>query len=163
MSRPRELIIDTNLLLLLVIGSLDEGSHIRNSNRLNKFSRSDYDLLLKVMSTYQKGRTTKYIATEVSNLIDLKGSAKIRAFEVARLILTELSEIETDLQEDLTHTNFINFGITDSTLISLAPKFMILTDDERLCPLLFAASPENIITFETVRALGGAPTDRPWS
>ena len=42
----KTLIIDTNLLLLLVIGAVEGGRHIQNSKRLNKFTLQDYDAIL---------------------------------------------------------------------------------------------------------------------
>lgn len=43
-----------------------------------------YYLLWKLVQGYKDVWITPYIATEVSNLIDLNGQAKIRVFELAR-------------------------------------------------------------------------------
>ncbi|WP_459623604.1 PIN domain-containing protein [Burkholderia sp. 3C] len=80
----KRLIIDTNLLLLLVIGAVEEGRHIRNSKRLGAFSLRDYDNVVKIMSEYEMVFITPYIATEVSNLIDLDGYARNLAYDFAR-------------------------------------------------------------------------------
>ena len=97
---PRHLIIDTNLLLLLVIGAVEEGRHIRNSKRLNAFNISDYDNVVKIMSSYDQVFITPYIATEVSNLIDLNGRAKLLVYEVARNLFTIFKQIDVDIDAD---------------------------------------------------------------
>lgn len=80
----KRLIIDTNLVLLLVIGAVEGGRHIKNSKRLDAFSRMDYDNILKIVAEHDDVFITTYIATEVSNLIDLNGYAKILAYEIAQ-------------------------------------------------------------------------------
>ena len=57
---PKHLIIDTNLLVLLVIGAVEEGIHIRNSKRLNAFDISDYDKVLNIMDDYDDVFITPY-------------------------------------------------------------------------------------------------------
>ncbi len=66
----KTLIIDTNLLLLLVIGAVEGGRHIQNSKRLNKFTLQDYDAILDVMASHQEICITHYIATLAYGLTD---------------------------------------------------------------------------------------------
>ena len=80
----KNLIIDTNLLLLLVIGAVEGGRHIKNSKRLGAFDLDDYNTVLKIMATYDEIFITPYIATEVSNLIDLNGNPGVLAYKIAR-------------------------------------------------------------------------------
>lgn len=144
----KRLIIDTNLLLLLVIGAVEGGRHIRNSDRLNAFTTLEYDNVLKIMSEYDDVFITPYIATEVSNLIDLDGHARTLAYEIAQnLFSKEFKKIEVDLAADCDSEFFERFGITDASLINLAPDYYILTCDHRLLEPLFASSPDTIIPF----------------
>lgn len=141
------LIIDTNLLLLLVIGAVEEGRHIRNSKRLGTFSLKDYDAVLKIMLEHKEVFVTPYIATEVSNLIDLDGRAGILAYEIARSLFSEFGKIEIDVDRDCDSDFFLSFGITDSSLIRLAKDYFILTNDHRMLTPLYEASPETIIPY----------------
>ncbi len=142
----RKLIIDANLLLLLVIGAVEEGRHIGASKRLNGFSLDDYDDVLKMMSGYEVF-ITPYIATEVSNLIDLKGHAKSLAYEVARNLFSVLGKIDVDIDADCGSTFFPVFGITDTSLIKLAKEYIILTNDHRMLTALYHANPNNVIPY----------------
>lgn len=147
----QKLIIDTNLLLLLVIGAVEEGRHIRNSDRLGKFEIADYDSILNFISEYDTICITPYIATEVSNLIDLNDYARDYAFIVARELFSTFEEIKTSIIDDISSGFFEGFGITDSSLISLAKKYDILTDDNRMLTPLYESGPYNIKTYMEVR------------
>ncbi|MBX8563426.1 hypothetical protein K5D44_01890 [Pseudomonas cichorii] len=148
----KKLVIDTNLLLLLVIGAVEEGRHIRSSKRLNKFAIKDYDVIREFMSGYEGICITQYIATEVSNLIDLTGHARDLAYEIARLLFIQFEEIDTSIKQDTGTAHFITYGITDSSLVALASRYSILTDDNRLLGPLFEAGQEYVIPFELLKA-----------
>lgn len=147
----KKLIIDTNLLLLLVIGAVEGGRHIKNSKRLNKFSLQDYQTVIDVMVNHQEVCITPYIAAEVSNLIDLRGYAARLAYETARILFAQFSPIHSDIAADSAQDTFLAYGLTDSSLVKLAADHAILTDDQRLFGALFSVCAENILPFEVVR------------
>lgn len=146
------LIIDTNLLLLLIIGGVEKGRHIKHSKRLGAFNIKDYDVIVEFMARY-KVFITPYIATEVINLIDLTGEAKKLAFEIARILFSHFQKIEVCIDDDCLPKYFIDVGITDSSLIQLSPNYFILTNDNRLLPYLYTASPETILPYEVINNL----------
>ncbi|SDA96784.1 hypothetical protein SAMN03159443_05766 [Pseudomonas sp. NFACC15-1] len=152
-SHKRDIIIDTNLLLLLIIGSVEEGRFISSSKRLKDFSVGDYDLLLKAIKPFGEGYTTKYIAAEVSNLLDLKGYAQEKAFEISRTIFETFKEIDSNLNDDLHNPYFPQFGLTDSKLIELSSTHLIFTADDRLSPLLWGSGEGNVYSLAMIRAL----------
>lgn len=148
-----KLIIDTNLLLLLIIGAVEGGRHIRNSNRLGEYDIDDYQAVLDVMENYKEVYITHYIAAEVSNLIDLKGHASKLAYEIARILFSEFKQIDSNIVSDSSSEKFLEYGITDNSLIRLASSYNILTHDKRLYGELFSACGGNIIPFEAVRKI----------
>ncbi len=145
----KKLIIDTNLLLLLVIGAVEEGRHIGNSKRLKAFNKQDYNNVLQIIANYDDVFITPYIATEVSNLIDLKGYVKELAYIVARELFAQFKKIEVDIDKDCQSELFLRFGLTDNSIIQLASDFFILTNDHRMLEPLFAHNADNIIPFYT--------------
>lgn len=148
MSISKHLIIDANLLVLLIIGSVEGGRHIKNSKRLKAFTRSDYENVVKIMANYDDVYVTPYLAAEVSNLIDLKGYARELAFAVAQQLFGDIfKQIDVELVRDCRSEFFSSFGLADSSLINLAPDYAILTNDHRLLEPLFAASETNIIPY----------------
>ena len=76
-------LIDTNLLLVMIMGGVDEGRYISKSKRLGDFCIDDYHMLWELVKGYREIWITPYIAAEVSNLIDLDGYAGAKAFEIA--------------------------------------------------------------------------------
>ena len=146
-----KLIIDTNLLLLLIIGSVDDGIYINKSSRLSSYNIEDFDNILEIIANTKEIYITPYIATEVSNLIDLKGNLKDKAFEICREIFKNFKQVDIDIHSDISEDSFIYFGLTDASLVKLAPKYFILTADNRLLGELYKSCPENILPYELLR------------
>ena len=66
----RGVLIDTNLLLLYVVGRYDDGIIRRGAfSRLAAYSIDDYGLLVGLMSLFDKYVTTPHVLAEVSNWI----------------------------------------------------------------------------------------------
>lgn len=147
------LLIDTNLLLVMIIGGLDDGRYIEKSKRLGKFCVEDYYLLWELVKGYKEVWITPYIAAEVSNLIDLDDQAGIRAFELAREIFSLFKQVETLIVEDCNGGFFVKFGLTDNSIIKLSKDFDVLTNDERMAIPLFTASPDRIIPYVPFKVL----------
>jgi hypothetical protein len=93
---------------------------------------------------------TPYIATEVSNLIDLNGEAKDKAFEIARRLFSEFKQINSEIKTDIQGDTFLFFGLTDNSLIGLVDEYLIFTNDKRLSVPLFAKNPQNVLLLSMV-------------
>ncbi|HIE9720946.1 TPA: hypothetical protein ACXRZE_004659 [Klebsiella variicola subsp. variicola] len=138
-------LIDTNLLLLFVIGSVDNGAFIKSSKRLKAFSYSDYQLLVDFIGDYDNFATTPYILAEVSNLIDLSDYAADEAYKSLKLV-SEIAEIiDVDPPLDTNHTHFFRYGLTDVNILKIALTRPILTADERLSSFAYSLCPASNI------------------
>lgn len=146
------LLIDTNLLLVMVIGGVDDGRYIEKSKRLGHFCIEDYRQLWGLVEEYKEVWITPYIAAEVSNLIDLDSYASKKAFEIAREIFSIFNQAKTLISDDSKHDFFINFGLTDSSIINLSKDFDILTNDQRMLIPLYTANPDRIIHYIPFKA-----------
>ncbi|GHD82312.1 hypothetical protein ACFSQE_16925 [Vogesella fluminis] len=147
MQMKNGLLIDTNLLLVMIIGGIDEGRHISQSKRLGAFCIEDYYKLWEIVKDYENIWITPYIATEASNLIDLDGDVGIRAFELARELFGQFSQASTLISDDCHDDLFLKFGLTDNSIINLSKNFYVLTNDQRMFIPLFTASPERVIPY----------------
>lgn len=147
MKRIKSLIIDTNLLLLLVIGRIEGGRHISNSSRLKKYSLDDFDKILDVMEKADDVFITPYIATEVSNLIDLTGYILEEAMFHASTIFNTFTQIPVEVSTD-SDGLFVRYGITDNSLINLVNDYTILTDDLRLANELFSIKYDHVLLLK---------------
>ncbi|WP_259046843.1 hypothetical protein [Klebsiella sp. BIGb0407] len=150
MKRIKSLIIDTNLLLLLVVGLVEDGRFIQSSKRLTKYTS---DCLEKVFFVVEHAETiyiTPYIATEVSNLIDLNGYVRKLVMEEVVILFNSVTQIPVQIVDD-TKDAFIDYGLTDNSLITLAKDYTIFTDDLRLADRLHAINHENVLLLQHVR------------
>ncbi|MCD6622891.1 hypothetical protein DN614_32035 [Klebsiella michiganensis] len=144
-------LIDTNLLLLFVIGSVDNGHFIDASKRLGAFSYDDYRLLKEFIDKFDNFATTPYILTEVSNLIDLQDYAAEEAFKTLRLVSQLAEVIDVTPSSDTEHAHFFLYGLTDVNILNIAQNRAILTNDMRLSNFAYGICPvDNIIPWYLV-------------
>lgn len=95
---------------------------------------------------------TPYIATEVSNLIDLSSHAKILAYAIAKKYFSTIcKKIDVSIDEDCSSIYFTEYGITDASLIKLAHNYFILTNDHRMSVPLYKTNPKNIILYDPIQ------------
>jgi hypothetical protein len=78
LDRRHGLLVDTNLLVLFIVGSVNP-DRIGTFKRTNKYSRTDYQLLIRVLGHFEPIYTLAHVAAEVSNLTDLRGLELLRA------------------------------------------------------------------------------------
>lgn len=152
----KKLIIDTNLLVLFVVGSIDNGRQIKNSKKLREYSIKDFELLLEIMADFDEFYFTPYIAAETSNLLhrDLTGWVKDQIFEFLRILLTKTFKlIDANPEKDTKDYTFPIFGLTDNTFTHLVQDFMILTNDQDISITLMSIKPENVIYYKIIKEL----------
>ena len=63
----------------------------------------------------------------------------------------EFKKVEVDLHIDISKDSFICYGLTDTSLVNLAPKYHILTADNRLLGELFKSCAKNILPYEIMK------------
>jgi len=124
------LVLDANLLLLLVVGRLDR-TLIGQAKRVRQFTGEDFDLLINILSRFQRVLVTPHILTEVSNLLTSE-QAHIR--EGARTILCGqmplLDERFTSAQSLCQLPAFSRLGITDVAIETEGRNYcLVLTTD----------------------------------
>jgi hypothetical protein len=128
----RGLLVDTNILLLFLVGSVNPnlvGSFKVTASQ--GFTESDFDLLQRFMGNFQKVVTTPHILTEVSNQADkLKGDYHRKVFSTLASLIEQLDE-RTEATKVLVKSDaFVRFGLTDTAIGCLAAeKFLVLTVD----------------------------------
>jgi hypothetical protein len=128
--RSKGVLIDTNLLLLYVVGAFDR-KEIGRFKRTSKFLPEDFDLLVQFMGFFQSVVTTPHILTEVSNLAGQIGDhAKGGVFAKIAQGVVEFREEHVSTSELTTQPSFIRFGLTDAAVLHHArDRFLVLTDD----------------------------------
>jgi hypothetical protein len=131
--RSRGLLIDTNLLLLYVVGQYDDSIIQRGAfNRLAAYSLEDYSLLRGLMLLFSKFVTTPHVLAEVSNWIgNLQSVWETECLSRFADILAGFTELQVKSFEVALDPRFAYLGLTDTAISRVASEYLVLTDDGR--------------------------------
>jgi rRNA-processing protein FCF1 len=130
LTRCAGLLIDTNLLVLLVVGSVNP-QRIAQFKRTRQYSAADYRLLLRIASCFEHWFTVAHVMAEVSNLTDLNGIER-------RFARIKLKEVLATIREPWISSNraaetepYQAFGLADAAIITAAREhgLAVLTSD----------------------------------
>lgn len=154
--RPLGLLIDTNILLLYVVG-LGNRERIAKFKRTKQFIPEDFDLLCQIVASFQTVVTTPNILTEVNSFVNQLGEPeRYRCLALLGQIMTNLRE-EYQASAMLSGLpEFPQFGLTDCGITSAArDRYLVLTDDLRLTVHLQSQGID-AVNFNNIRPLGWA-------
>lgn len=145
------LLIDTNLLLLLLVG-LTNKEYISSHKRTKNFSVKDFDLLIYLMEQFSEIWTTSHCMAEVSNLLrqtnDGQAEELMWTFQV---FSSKIKESHICKQVVFSTHHYLRLGITDAGLIKKAKRVSCsLTTDLDLY-LAISKSGHNVKNFNHLR------------
>lgn len=131
------IVVDSNLLLLLILGSFDENL-IGTFKRLAMFTLDDFHALQHLVSKFRTIRVTPHILTEVSNLANSLPEREKRSWSeyFRKWITNELQEQQFAAVQLVKSESFLLFGITDAALAESSRDVFIVTVDNRLASYL---------------------------
>lgn len=129
--RNKGILIDTNLLLMYLIGATINPDFIHRFKRTQKYVREDYDILNNLIRYFKRVITTPNIFTEVSNLTNsLEYKYKVLFTEIFAKNILLLDEHYLESKKAAGTSEFHKFGITDAVIFYVVShKYLLLTDD----------------------------------
>lgn len=157
--QPSGIIVDTNILLLFLIGSYDinfikDCKLLNNSNK--KYNDSDFELLKKIISCFKKVIITPHILAEISNLSIKQGLFGPKLLSYIKTVILFLKKAEERHQKSdciwgMELEILGKYGFTDMTMFELAKQtnMPILTDEHPLYGYSYGRVP--IIKFEHIK------------
>lgn len=148
-------LIDSNLLVLLVVGRVDRNL-IGRHRRLKQFTPDDYDALVKLLDGADGMVVTPNTLTETSNLLAFqRGSiAEALAVELQALIEQEI-EVVVPSVEAARRQEFRRLGLTDAALAGIASvDRRLLTTDMQLFGTAVATDAAAAVYFRTMQEDG---------
>ncbi len=132
----RGLLIDTNLLLLLFLGTHDR-RQIDTNSRLRAYTQRDFELLGDLLRCFKPLVTTSSILTEVSNLSNAIPERDRKAYFASFANRLMLLEEELVASSTALQSRWAKFGLTDAVIATIAKnRYLVLTDDFRLSQCL---------------------------
>jgi hypothetical protein len=152
--RVKGALVDTNLLLLYLIGSYDPDLVIhRRFKRVAKYTAEDFDALILLLNEFRASVTTPHVLTEVSNLAgQLSGRFKEECFKKFVELFTSFTELGKSSLLVASRQQFPYLGLTDCAIIDAASEYLVITDDLKLYTELGYAGLE-ALNFNHVRTL----------
>lgn len=147
----RAVVLDTSLLLLLIVGTLDR-QLITKHKRTRKFTPDDYELLLRFLSRYASIVVTPNVVTETSNLLrqTTEDTAR-RLLAVLARLLPRFAERFVASTDATAVPGFLFLGITDAAILHSPPHDSVLLTDD--LPLFLQASRlgQTVVNFTHLR------------
>jgi hypothetical protein len=124
------LLVDTGLLVLLVVGSVNP-RRIEAFKRTSKYTRADYELLCRLLDRFSPLYTLTHIMAEVSSLTDLTGTERLTARLILKELLKELTEPQLSSAQAAQGALYDRLGLVDAAISAVAKEreCAVLTDD----------------------------------
>ena len=146
--------IDTNLLLLLVVGSTDKAI-IAKHKRLKEFAAEDYEILLELLDLFRQVLVTPHTLAETSNLLAQHGNPeRALLFKQLRFLIHECEEVTVAGVDASNNSAFEQLGLTDAALLEVvAPETPLLTVDGGLYREALAKGADAAVNFTGFRGL----------
>ncbi len=129
-ARPSTVLLDSNLLLLLLVGSVDP-VYLSKTRTLQAFAPEDFDLLADILQSFRTLVITPHILTEVSNLLGKERDDICRSGREAMAELVTKSREESAPSIKLVAENsFLRLGLADAAIAvaMTLPAFVLTTD-----------------------------------
>ena len=146
---PGRIVLDTNVLLLLLVGVADRDL-VAKHKRTRKSEPRDFDTLVRMVKTFAVVVTSQLLA-ETSNLLrDGPGSASGQGARITA-VLKAAQERYVPKDKLLESPPFLSMGATDVSIMELAHEddTVVLTDDLELYGRLERAQ-RNVVNFTHV-------------
>ena len=122
----KDVFIDTNALLLLILGTINK-RNIGNHPRLSVYTNSEFYAISELLGKNTRLVSSPNVWTEVDNLCNnIRGDDKIKYQTVLREIIKNSFEKFISSETGVELENFYYIGLTDSIVIELAKTCDIL-------------------------------------
>jgi predicted nucleic acid-binding protein len=129
----RTLILDTNLLVLLIVG-MTSRAYISRHKRLRAYSESDFEVFTGFVVSATRIVVTPNTLTETSNLLrQIDEPARTQIYDQFRRVVRTTDEHYLESKRAAERKDFPWLGLTDSALLQAASEnHELLTADSRL-------------------------------
>lgn len=114
-----KLIVDTNLLVLLVVGLVEKG-YISVHKKLDAYDVRDFEILSAIVSNFQELVFVPHVLSETSNLVScINEPAKSEIMRKFAEFIEGCGEQYVPSSSGASRAEFARLGLTDSVLLAL--------------------------------------------
>ena len=152
MTPPSGYFIDSNILLLLVVGRVSR-ELISRHRRLEGFFAEDYDILLDLLQQVRQVFVTPNTLTETSNLLGKhREPERSRLFQELRSVILDSEEVIISSATASANDVFPRLGLTDAALLeAVSADIPLLTMDHNLHQAALEAGTGFAVNFAAFR------------
>ena len=145
--------MDTNLLVLLLIGRVNTG-RIARFKRTQDFTVEDFGMLHSLIEWFGEPMyVTPHVLSQVSDLTDLSGYEKELMNILFRNLAAKATERHTQASELVKNSFFNGFGLADASIAEVCKKnILVITADVKL-QIALGLSGRDALNFNHVRSL----------
>ena len=152
--RAKGALIDTNLLVLLLVGLVNP-RRILNFKRTQNYTIEDYRLLRDLVGWFGAPLvSTPHILSQVSDLTDLAGSEQSAVRRLFKSLIVTIDERYDSARSLAQGPFFERFGLSDAAVSAIGKQtILVLTADVQL-QIALAINGLDALNFNHVRLLG---------
>jgi hypothetical protein len=133
-------VLDTNVLLLLLVASVDL-SLLRSYKRVSQFTAQDAMALEDLLRPFQQLATTPHVLSETDNFVDQAPTYRRQDLKNRLIQFIERAPERYRLAKELAALDgFISLGLTDCGLIDFQQEAVVITTDFRLAGRIHASN-----------------------
>lgn len=146
--KHKGILVDTNLILLYLVGSLDVYL-IKNFSCTSMFTEDDFNRVSKFIDFFDIKIIVPHVLTEVSDFIDNRQNLQA----VLKVFIENSREIFIESIELSIKDTFLKFGLADTSVTYTAKdNYLIFTDDRPLYGFLINSGIE-AVNLDQVRMI----------
>ena len=133
-AKERYVLLDTNLLVLLIVGQVRPNLLPRLSPGKYSFAIDDFEILKRIVAQFEQAVTTPYLLTEVSSILGkLDHNSMMECRAKLAEYLPALDCRYTGSDKLAQEAEFVRFGIADVSIFRASNETPFVTED---CPLI---------------------------
>ncbi|MDQ6758487.1 MAG: hypothetical protein M3Z32_01320 [Acidobacteriota bacterium] len=150
--RGKGVIVDSNLLVLLLVGSVNT-SRILNCKRTGDFTIADFNLLRNLITWFGKVFSTPHVLSQVSDLAEINGDEQRILRHLFRLVVDEVEEHYESSRELVADPIFVALGLADSAIANVACSGILALTADVTLQLALQRRGAGALNFNHVRQL----------
>jgi hypothetical protein len=134
-DQKTDLLLDTNLLAVLVIGRARES--LLGRKPVEDFQIADFERLAEFSALFKTVTTTSHVLSEVNSLLNKTGYARGECRAALASLIDLIEESHQSSRELSRDHAFVDLGLTDISVKAAATEdTLVLTEDEDLLGIL---------------------------
>jgi hypothetical protein len=151
--RGKGAFVDTNLLVLLLIGLLNP-KRIRRFKRTQNFTVEDFTTLSSLVHWFGAPLiATPHVLSQVSDLTDLSGKELISVRELFKSVVGTMDEKYDTAKQLVEHRLFARLGLADASIATACERNVVVVTTDVQLYIALGALGFDTINFNHVREL----------